>query len=90
VAKAATAASLPHHVYNVGSGILVEPAGVLAAMRQAFPGSTGTAVAPRPDPFPRRYPLDLSRSRAELGYEPAFDLETELRDLASELRQGTL
>jgi nucleoside-diphosphate-sugar epimerase len=90
VAKAATVTTLPHHIYNVGQGALVEPSDVLAAMGRAFPGFTGTTVAPRPDPFPRRFPLDLARSRAELGYEPAFTLEAGLLDLASELRQGAL
>jgi UDP-glucose 4-epimerase len=86
VALAATVPSLPHHVYNIGQGVLVTPPDVLSAMGRAFPGFSGTAVEPRPDLFPRRQPLDLSQSRAELGYEPAFTLEAGLRDLAGELR----
>jgi nucleoside-diphosphate-sugar epimerase len=88
VAKAATVPALPHHIYNVGQGVLVEPADVLAAMGRAFPGFQGTAATARPDLFPRRQPLDLARSRAELGYAPAFTLEAGLLDLASELRAG--
>jgi nucleoside-diphosphate-sugar epimerase len=88
VAAAATVPALPHRIYNVGQGRLVEPADVLDAMTRAFPGFTGTAVEPRPDPFPRRQPLDLSRSRAELGYEPRLSLEAGLLDLAEELRTG--
>jgi UDP-glucose 4-epimerase len=88
VANAATVAALPHHVYNIGQGMLVEPTDVLAAMARAFPGFTGTSVEPRPDLFPRSQPLDLGRSRAELAYEPGFTLEAGLLDLAAELRTG--
>jgi UDP-glucose 4-epimerase len=88
VARAATVPELPHHLYNVGSGSLVSPADVLAAMNRAFPGATGSAAEPRPDLFPRQHPLDLTRSRSELGYEPAFSLEAGLLDLAREVRDG--
>ena len=88
VARAATVEALPHHIYNIGQGVLVQPPDVIAAARRAFPGFTGEAATPRPDPFPRRQPLDLARSRAELGYEPAFTLEAGLIDLAEELRIG--
>jgi nucleoside-diphosphate-sugar epimerase len=88
VARAATVATLPHHIYNLGQGVLVEPADVLAAAGRVFPGFSGEAAMPRPDLHPRRQPLDLTRSRAELGYEPAFTLETGLLDLAEELRVG--
>jgi nucleoside-diphosphate-sugar epimerase len=88
VAKAATVATLPHHVYNIGQGVLVEPADVLAAMERAFPGFSGSAVQPRPDLFPRLQPLDLRRSAEELGYAPAFSLEAGLLDLAADVRAG--
>lgn len=88
VMQAATVQALPHHIYNIGQGVLVEPSDVLAAARRVFPGFEGETVAPRPDPFPRRQPLDLRRSKAELGYSPAFTLDTGLLDLADELRVG--
>jgi nucleoside-diphosphate-sugar epimerase len=88
VARAATVPALAHHIYNIGSGVLVQPADVLDTMIRAFPGSTGTAAEPRPDLFPRRHPLDLTRSRAELGYEPAYGLEAGLLDLAGEVEAG--
>ena len=90
VARAATVPTLAHHIYNIGQGILVDPPDVLAAAARAFAGFTGEAAAPRPDPYPRCFPLDLARSRAELGYEPALDLEAGLIDLAAELREGAL
>ena len=86
VALAATVPSLPHHVYNIGQGELVEPHDVLAAAARAFPGFTGEAAPPRPDLFPRRHPLSLERSRVELGYSPVFTLAAGLLDLADELR----
>lgn len=88
VAAAATVTTLPHHVYNIGQGVLVEPGDVLHAAMRVFPGFTGEAATPRPDLFPRRHPLSLARSEAELDYEPAFTLEAGLLDLAEELRIG--
>jgi UDP-glucose 4-epimerase len=88
VMQAATVETLPHHVYNIGQGVLVEPQHVLDAASRVFPDFSGEAVTPRPDPFPRRQPLDLRRSAAELGYAPSFTLESGLLDLADELRRG--
>src|SRR4029079_730178 len=68
VARAATVPALPNHVYNIGQGSLVKPADVPAAMGGAFAGFPGSAVEPRPDLYPRRQPLDLTRSERELGY----------------------
>lgn len=42
----------------------------------------------RPDPYPRTQPFDLSRSRAELGYEPRYDLDGGLRALDAEIAVG--
>lgn len=37
---------------------------------------------------PRQYPLDLSKARAELGYEPEYDLERAVRDYADWVRRN--
>lgn len=89
VALAASVAQLPHHVYNFGSGTLVTPADVLAALAHVVPGFSGSVAGGRPDPHPRRQPLDLSRSKAELGYVPRRDLQAGLRDLVEEMRAAS-
>ncbi|MBI4491704.1 MAG: NAD(P)-dependent oxidoreductase [Chloroflexi bacterium] len=88
VALAARAERLPHQVYNLGSGVLVTPQLIVETLQRILPGTTAVRVAPpRPDRFPRLQPFDLSRSRAELGYEPRYDLEAGLRDFIEELRR---
>jgi UDP-glucose 4-epimerase len=85
VAAAVHVGRLPHRVYNLGTGALVTPTDVADALRRAVPGATVEVGEPRPDRSPRTQPFDLTRSRAELGYAPHFDLESGLRDLAAEL-----
>ncbi len=86
VLLAATVERLPHHVYNIGSGVIVGPSDVIGTVARLVPGFVGTAVPPaRPNPHPRLQPFDLRRSRSELGYAPRFDLETGIRDLVAEL-----
>jgi nucleoside-diphosphate-sugar epimerase len=85
VAAAVHADPLRHRAYNLGTGVLVTPEDVAAAARRAFPGADVGVGASRPDAHPRLQPLDLSRSRMDLGYEPLLGLERGLLDLASEL-----
>ena len=89
VAAAARAPELPHRVYNVGSGALVTPSDVARALRAVFPDATVEIGESRPERHPRLQPFDLTRARAVLGYEPRFDLETGLRDLAEELKAAS-
>jgi nucleoside-diphosphate-sugar epimerase len=87
VVKACLADRLPHDTYNVGSGVLVTPDDVIAAIARVVPGfQVEGATATRADPFPRRYPFDLSRSRDELGYEPRYSLDAGLADLLATIR----
>lgn len=88
VAAAATVERLQHRVYNLGSGVLVTPEQIGETLQRILPGTTITRVAPpRPEPFPRQQPMDLSRARAELGYQPRFDLEAGLRDYIEEIKR---
>jgi len=90
VAQAVHAPALPHHTYNLGSGELVTPDDVVGAIRQTFPDFT----AARPAGYaggkgsPILQPFDISRARAELGYELRYDLAAGLRDMAEEIRRG--
>jgi UDP-glucose 4-epimerase len=85
VAAAVHAAALPHRVYNLGTGSLVTPSDVADAVRTVAPDATVELGPTRPDRHPRLQPLDLTRSREVLGYEPRFDLVDGFRDLAAEI-----
>jgi nucleoside-diphosphate-sugar epimerase len=43
---------------------------------------------PWPDAHPRRKPMALERARSELGYEPGFDIESDLRAYVAEFASG--
>jgi UDP-glucose 4-epimerase len=86
---AVVAERLPFHVYNVGSGVLVDREDVVAAMRGCVPGFRYDPEGERrPDAFPRLQPMDLGRSRLDLGYVPAYDLTAGLADLLSEVSRS--
>jgi nucleoside-diphosphate-sugar epimerase len=77
--------ALPHGTYNLGTGTLVTPTDVAAAVLSVVPEAVVELGATRPDRNPRLQPLDLTRSRDVLGYTPRFDLIAGFRDLAEEL-----
>lgn len=83
---AVLAERLPFPTYNVGSGVLVDRDDIVAAMRRTVPDFRYDPDAERrPDAFPRLQPMDLARSRRDLGYEPAYDLVTGLADLLADV-----
>ncbi|MGH2417433.1 MAG: NAD-dependent epimerase/dehydratase family protein [Candidatus Limnocylindria bacterium] len=83
---AVLAERLPYHAYNVGNGVLVDRDDVVAAMRHSVPDFRYEPDAERrPDTFPRLQPMDLARSRRDLGYQPAYDLAAGLKDLLAEV-----
>jgi len=82
--------ALKHDLYNLGSGRLGTSQDVATAIQGAVPGAD-VAVLPKPTqgPFWRHEQrLDLTRSQADLGYEPAFDLNRCMSDFAEHLRRA--
>jgi len=72
-----TAERLPHRVYNVASGRASSNADALAAVRKAAPAARGDVLKPGRTPGNALNPAtDLSRIKADVGYEPAHTLET--------------
>lgn len=79
--------------YHVGSGEAATVAEMVTIIREIVPGAaisvgegpflTGTGL-----PLPRKGALDVGRARAELGYEPRFDLRRGLEAYARALRAG--
>jgi nucleoside-diphosphate-sugar epimerase len=74
---------LQSRVFQVGMGRLYTAAAVAETMRAIVPGAQVEVMAePAAHPVLQdmRAPMDGTRSRRELGYEPRFDLAAGLRD----------
>jgi UDP-glucose 4-epimerase len=81
------AGTLRHRVYNVASGRVTPNSEVIAAIRKAVPGARGTLPEGR-DPAAQDVCLDITRLRADTGYEPAYDTERAVADYLAWLRAG--
>jgi UDP-glucose 4-epimerase len=83
IALAAYAENLEHRVFNVGTGRGVTLNDTADIVRKLYP-NTEIDIGPGLDCFGAGYNLysvmDISRARAELEYEPEFDLEAGIRD----------
>jgi len=84
IALAVHTSSLPHNVYNLGSGMLTTVADVEASLRAIFPGIN----MKRGKLIPARPRMDITRARTELGFNPEYKLEAGLRDYVAELKRG--
>ena len=72
-------------IYNAGSGVVTGPGALARTVGELIPkievkviGSSGAASE-------KNAPLDLSTSKAELGYAPGYPLKEALRDYMDEL-----
>lgn len=85
-ALAAKSPELAHDAYNIGSGRRVTPGEFGAAVRTAVPGAE-IEVGPGTDFAPGHYcVLDVSRAKADFGYEPAWSLEAGIADCVRRTR----
>ena len=72
-----TADRLPHRVYNIASGRASSNKDAVAAVGKAVPGARGDVLKPGRTPGGSVNPAtDLSRIKADVGYEPAHTLES--------------
>jgi len=69
----------PGRVYNIGSGKGTTVVELADAMREVTGRDSATQFAPARAGEVRRSLADISRARAELGYEPRWDLRAGLR-----------
>lgn len=76
------AKGLKSRVFNIGSGRVVSAEDVAAAVARVIPGARIRIDPPDPGApaAEMSHPLDLGRAGAELGYVPAYDLETAIED----------
>jgi UDP-glucose 4-epimerase len=74
---------LPHQAYNLGTGVAASVGDIQQSLQRILGDVRfSRQVSSRPRPA-----LDISRARAELGYEPKFDIEAGLRDFIKEMQQ---
>ena len=84
IALAVHTSPLPHQVYNLGSGTLTTVEDVENALRNLFPAISMS----RGNLTPARPRMDITRARAELGFNPEYKLEAGLRDYVAELKKS--
>jgi UDP-glucose 4-epimerase len=79
---------LPHNIYNVGSGRATTNGELLAAVKKAVPMCVLEIKAGRSPRWRRDVYMDISRIKADTGYEPRYTVETGVQDYAAWLQAG--
>jgi UDP-glucose 4-epimerase len=77
--------NLKQRIYNAGTGIVTGPEELAQIVRELSPNVKVTVSGVIKADRHKATPLDLSISRAELGYAPRFPLKEALRDYMDEL-----
>ena len=80
------AGRLNHRTYNVSSGRLVRYGEVAAAINAAVPGASITLPAGRNPHRPPDNYLDITRLRADTGFQPEYDVERAVPDYVDWLK----
>ncbi len=75
-----------HSLFNIGLGAMHSLRDVASIVGKVIPGSIFELGPGLDIAEPVRGPLNISRARAELGYEPKFDLDKGIRDYIQTLR----
>jgi UDP-glucose 4-epimerase len=76
-----TAQALHHRIYNIGSGRATSHQEVFAAVQKAVPDAECSALRPGQTPNGPANPAeDLSRIKADVGYEPEYTIEAGVAD----------
>jgi nucleoside-diphosphate-sugar epimerase len=87
VDRAATVPLPAETVFNIGNGYVTSFDEVLAAVRVLFPAmSYEIEAGERPQAKPA--PLDISRAKRHLGWEPRFTIASAFADYLAELTQA--
>ena len=80
--------TLPHNIYNVGSGRATTNGELLAAVKKAVPTCTLEIKAGRSPRWRQDVYMDISRIKADTGYEPRYTVETGVQDYVAWLQAG--
>jgi len=71
--------------YNAGSGVVTGPEALAQTIRELAPQTKVTVTGSASAASEKSAPLDLTLSKAELGYTPKYPLKEALRDYMDEL-----
>lgn len=77
--------NLGQRIYNAGSGVVTGPEDLAQLIKELSPDVKVTVSGKVRADGKKNIPLDLSVSKAELGYTPRFPLKEALRDYMDEL-----
>jgi nucleoside-diphosphate-sugar epimerase len=77
--------NLKQRIYNAGTGVVTGPEELAQVVRELSPNIKVTVSGAVKADRNKAIPLDLSISKAELGYAPRFPLKEALRDYMDEL-----
>jgi UDP-glucose 4-epimerase len=84
-----TAGTLPHRIYNIGSGRATSHQEIVAAVQRVVPEAICAALKPgRAANAPLHPAEELSRIKAAVGYVPEYTLETGIAAYIEWLRQN--
>jgi nucleoside-diphosphate-sugar epimerase len=86
VDRAATVPLPAETVFNIGNGYVTAFEEVLAAVRTLFP-DLECEIEAGETPAVKPAPLDISRARRQLGWEPRFTIRSAFADYLAELTQ---
>lgn len=70
----------PQASFNIGSGSITDLDSLCRAVEAALPGCRVAIEPPEPEAHAPRFPLDVSRIRGALGFQPRYDLARGMRD----------
>jgi nucleoside-diphosphate-sugar epimerase len=85
VDAAATATQPPVTAFNIGSGVVTPFDEVVSVLRSLLP-ALAVEIVPGETRKAKTAPLDLSRARAHLGWEPRFNLHAAFADYIADMR----
>ncbi len=76
-------------IYNLGVGSTIRLEAVADIVRRLVPGTDITIVTDA-RARTREYPLDITRARNDLGYQPAYDMERVIADMLIDAQEGVV
>jgi UDP-glucose 4-epimerase len=89
IAMLMQAEKLNHNVYNVSSGRSTTPGEMVSVIQKAIPAFKGDFLKEGRSPTsPGATHADISRIRADTGYQPQFQIEKSIPDYVQWLRAG--
>ena len=81
---------LRHKIYNIGGGRATTNGELLAAVKQAISACTLALQEGRSPRWRQDVYMDISRIKADTGYEPKYTVETGVQDYVAWLRAGNV